>query len=205
MGWFSSVTSPSSSEDAASITSTTSILPGNGITITSTSGIGGGGGSGGSGLIWGGPTGLHQSKPITKEEQAELDSLENELKSWTKVQKIIAFKFLHRNLRQDIVDEACYMDFYKNIMSVDASKFPDATKLAELQEKKQGYYIDSNGLRVTGIHAGVNLGYAYAYSYGYSAGSPSWRFAEIHGIFTKEELMTAHAEITLEEELNSST
>lgn len=137
--------------------------------------------------------GLSTPDPLTKEEEKELRQLEEESTSFIKNKKIEEFKKIPKNIRQRIVDVLVLKTFCNEIGSINENSFDKIDKLRELRRKQslansQPYYNGLSGHYTVGIH-------------------PSTFTAEDSFILNildnipKDDILKAHAEISLEEEL----
>ena len=142
-------------------------------------------------LTWGSSaTSVTLPHPLNSEEEKELENLQKDMNAWKKAKKIASFKTLHQELRQEIVDEACYIEFIKNMENVNELEFQDYQKIQALKVRQSPYFIG-------GISSGCVQGGAHYIG-------NTWKFQQIHQTFTKDELMMAHSEASLEEELRNS-
>lgn len=151
------------------------------ITTTGTSGI--------SGLTFNGLHGIIQPQDLTIEEEKELNELEDLHKFDSKRLKLNYFKSLPKEFRQQMVNVLLWDDLTKEINEISADK---PSRLIELRVKKDGnspYYIRNHIIN----------------------GNSWWLSGHIkisesilpEGI-TKEELLQAHLDASLEEEISES-
>jgi hypothetical protein len=123
---------------------------------------------------------------ISEDEVKELESLEEEVKAWERQQKLVHFKELPRHIRQNIVDEACIKVMLQQMNNVDTSKFEGWARLEELKNKRNIV----RGVTLTAVNGSIYMGHDYTYKYN-----------GITSEFSKEELIDAHAEATIEEDM----
>ena len=121
---------------------------------------------------------------ITPEEEKELEQLEQEMATWKRLQELLEFQKLHVDLRQDIVNEALARDAYIKMQNVEDSKFDHYQRIQELKHKKQPGQIMFNAHYVEPFRGST------------------WRYHEILGKFTTDELIEAHGAATFEEQLH---
>ena len=140
-----------------------------------------GAGGGGSGVTWSG-TGMEST--LTIDEAKQLDILKKDRDLWLKQEKLKAFQKLPNHLRQDIVDEACIVECIKDMSDIDVSKFDKNDEIYKL-ESKNGYYLAIDN--------------ATYHTYPHNS-----KYPVIIGALTRDELVDAHAAITLEENLGDS-
>jgi len=147
----------------------------------------GGGGGGGSGVTTTTATTVEQ---LSEKEKKKLDSLLADRNNWIKQKKLESFQKLPAHLRQQVVDESCIKECINQMNNIDTSKFEGQFEIEKL-EKKQ---YDPNQL----VFNNVNI----------STGGTAWigydnyyKHTDITDQLTKDELMNAHAAITLEENL----
>lgn len=123
---------------------------------------------------------------MTDKEKEELKGIEAEMDKWKIMQKINKFKALPTHIRQDIVDEAILRDLSFDIdKEEDISKFPDYKRFRELKEKRRPEIQFDSMHRVR--HGGSD---SFIFKYG-----------PVLAKFSTEELMEAHAEASLEDEI----
>lgn len=126
---------------------------------------------------------LRQHASISHKEQEELDTLKRSLSKWKHQEKLKRFQELPSHIRQEIVDEALLRDCVRDIhdeASIDEKQFPDYDRLIELKlknQEKNDRCVDSN--RFTG----------------------SSKYQAIISVFKTEELVEAHAQASLEDEI----
>ncbi len=126
---------------------------------------------------------------LTSEESTELSSLEADLEVWHKQQKLAKFKELPTHIRQEIADEACMKYMYDDFYNVDESKFEYIDRINELKIKQGMAYN-------TSYYMGAQTDCDHAHNYKYHS---------FINEFNKKQILMAHAEATLEEEIYGDT
>ena len=125
---------------------------------------------------------------MSKEEVEELKELEKELRVWKKQEELNKYKLLPSHIRQEIVDEALLVDLMGNAEPLN-QKFEYWERMQELRHRENEASSYSNH-----VHAG-----------NYNGPSPSGGFTLKYGPilnkFKTDELLEAHAEASLEEEI----
>lgn len=125
---------------------------------------------------------------LSQQEEIELDNLESKLAIYTKNKKLERFKQLPSNIRQEIVDEAIIKDLRFKFTETEAiDDFLDLERLNALRIRDYSRtYMRGRGIKINPIsdHTMQHLKYPF-----------------ITNIFTVEELMEAHAEASLEDEI----
>lgn len=164
--------------------------------ITGAGGGGGGGSSNNTGNIQlttgtSANTTASIGPDLTPEEVKRLENLIADRDYWIKQEKLNAFKKLPPHLRQRAVDEACMKEYLENVNNIDKSKFDGQDEIEKLESKNRN-----------------NMGFTFSGSSLSIDGTGSWYvdnstsgMVEITNYFTKDELMDAHATVTLEESL----
>lgn len=123
--------------------------------------------------------------PLTENESKKLDSLKEERDKWIKNEKLNNFKELPAHVRQDIVDEAFIKEFIEDIDMVNTDDFPDQKELENLEAKEANVYNQFTDKDIDkGGHYPMNF-----------------KYGRILDEFTREELMLAHTDATMEEAL----
>lgn len=117
----------------------------------------------------------------SNEEIEELESLESELLKWKKQEQLNKFKLLPTHIRQEIVDEAIVNNLVNSQPSDD--EFEDITRLRELRGK-----INPQVLR-------------YSHDNQSTLNSLKLKYEAFINKFTTNELMEAHIEASLEDEI----
>jgi hypothetical protein len=140
-----------------------------------------------------GPGGLSaQIYPsLTPEEQKELETLEQEHRSFIKVNRIKKFQNLPKHIRQEIVDEAYIRDLTQSLASDDDKDFEHLQKLQSLRSKNS---YNNGYATVTSIGGLMHQEYNY-----------SGKYHNIIRHFVTEEIAQAHAQSCLEEALETNT
>lgn len=130
---------------------------------------------------------------ITKEEESELRELEEECKSYVKNKKLQEFKKLPKNLRQRIVDILVLKTFSHDINSVDENSFEKVDRIKELRRKiPNSQYYNNNAYY-------GSQGAIYSTTANFSLEEST--IMNIVNAFERDDLLKAHAEVSLEEEL----
>lgn len=135
------------------------------------------------------------SSGLTSKETDELNQLESEIKHWKHRKQLDKFRKLPANIRQEIVDEALLKDLLTDYEhnTIDETQFDNYERLAELRNKDN---YNPWGNAKMGGH----------YHHGYSEERYQvhhWKYSAIHSQFKTDELLEAHSEATLEEELSN--
>lgn len=138
----------------------------------------------GSSLTWTYPT----SNPLTKEEEAERQLLQDEFDRNIRTQKLSLFKKLHKDLRQRIIDKLMWSEYIQECDNITAAQ-PD--RLRELEARKNPGKIFLSGLQVSSDYGYTNIDF-----FGNGVKLPD-------GI-SSDDLKKAHSEACLEEELNGT-
>ena len=116
---------------------------------------------------------------LSQEEAAELRELEKELEKHEKQNKLNKFKALPVHIRQSIVDESILKDFSDEYFNNNEKDFMHADRLKDLSTLQANMY--------------------------YPISSPNFdfnfKFLPLLSDFTTEELLEAHAEVSLEEQI----
>lgn len=133
--------------------------------------------------------GLQIDTGLTDEESNELNQLESELRNWKHNKQLDKFKQLPAKLRQEIVDEALLKDLVSdyNHDRINVSEFDSYKRMLELRSKRHNPWAD------------VNINHSYN---DFNQNYYHWKYDSIFKQFTTEELVAAHTEVTLEEELS---
>lgn len=128
---------------------------------------------------------------LTEDEKKKLENLKQDRDSWVKQEKVKSFQKLPAHLRQRMVDQACIKECLEEINNIDQTKFEGQSEIEALAQKEvdNGTYIMLDGTATTWNHVMLD-GTNY---------TP--HEVEIIDMFTKDELMEAHAAVTLEENL----
>ena len=130
---------------------------------------------------------------MTDEQKERLAELKKELNIWRKQQKLNKFKGLPEHLRQEIVDEAIVNDMILKIQDVQDSDFPGYQELANLTSIK----MPNN------LFGPIDINFSASFA-GYSASTiTATKYYAIISLFTKDELMNAHMEASIEEQINN--
>lgn len=121
---------------------------------------------------------------MSQEEYDELQELKAELKKWKQQQKLLLFQQMPAHIRQQIVDEALVSDTLKKMNNVPEAEFPEFTRLQQLRKMDLRsinfrYHDDMLGLQQ----------------------APDFKWASLFNQFTVEELIEAHTNATIEEEI----
>lgn len=132
---------------------------------------------------------------LTKEQHERLAELKKELEVWKRHQKLNKFKELPAHIRQEIVDEAIINDMVSNINNIKESDFPNQQELLQLINCKS-----SNNIFAT--VDGTSLGLSYNYHLGSSHSNIS-RYTSIIQCFTKDELIKAHLDASIDDEISN--
>lgn len=120
---------------------------------------------------------------ISKEEEKELNNIEKEYELWVKQYKLNYFKSLSSHIRQSMVDEAIIRKMSLQINKLDEEDFPNVKRMRELRTKQDPRYMP-------GMVSQSRRQCEYSYKY-----------LPIISYFTLDELLNAHAEATLENEI----
>lgn len=129
--------------------------------------------------------GLHR---MSDKEKDELKGLEAELNKWKRLEKLRKFKSLPSHIRQAIVDEAILKDLMGDMdEGVDENKFPDYDRVKDLRSKQKPNFLRNAQFR--GHNVNIH-DHQHMFKYGF-----------ILEKFTTDELMEAHAEASLEDEI----
>lgn len=135
--------------------------------------------------------GIHMTPPpMTTEETNELEMLEQDLTNWKKQQKLVFFKELPVHIRQDIADEAYLKEVAIKFDTIQDASFDNISRMNVLKSKK-----DNRGPPTTHFTI-ANIGHWDT--------SDGFKYKSFLDLFTKNEILTAHAEATLEEELDKA-
>ena len=126
--------------------------------------------------------------PLTSEQQEELDALKVERNNYMNSEKIKSFKELAPHVRQKIVDEACIYDSVNAINNIDYTNLEGNARYNELIDIQNSQW------------GTLGSGSGSVYDRGYEINSI---YSGIIRHFSKEELVNAHAEVTIEEELGA--
>ena len=116
----------------------------------------------------------------TAEEEERLRELEDELKAWKKQKRLDMFKALPPDVRQSIVSESFIRDLQDNYAYQDEADFPDIDELNSLKSS-----IFDTGMKYSNMNS-------FTYDF---------KFWPILNDFSTQELLQAHADISLEEEI----
>ncbi|CAB4125239.1 hypothetical protein UFOVP53_88 [uncultured Caudovirales phage] len=131
---------------------------------------------------------------MTTDEKERLAELRKELEIWKKQQKLNKFKEFPTHIRQEIVDEAIVSDMISKIHGIKDTDFPGHQELHKLSSIKLPNNM-FNGVNLTGLSASF-AGYA----------SPSYsvqKYYAIISLFTKDELINAHIEASIDDEISN--
>lgn len=120
---------------------------------------------------------------ISKEEEKELNNIEKEYELWVKQYKLNYFKSLSSHIRQSIVDEAIIRKMSIQIGKLEEEDFPNVKRMRELRTKQDPRYMPG------------------MVSQSRRQGEYSYKYLPIISYFTLDELLNAHAEATLENEI----
>jgi hypothetical protein len=130
---------------------------------------------------------------MTSEQKERLAELRKGFDIWRKQQKLNKFKGLPEHLRQEIVDEAIINDMALKIQDVQDSDFPGHQELANLTSIKVS----------SGIFDSIDINFSASFT-GYNASIiTTTKYYAITSLFTKDELMNAHMEASIEEQINN--
>jgi hypothetical protein len=135
------------------------------------------------GIVW------SSSASLTLEETEELRQLEIELSLAKRNQRIAIFKKLPIDTRQDIVNQLLLDDAFSQMRTCSGDGFESNARLTHLKSRA----APSFG------HSGITAGYATT-PFGYHQSGTS----AILEFLTKEEVINAHLEQSLEEQLLNS-
>lgn len=124
---------------------------------------------------------------LTKEEYDKLQELREERKKWIRVQKLKEFQKLSAHIRQEIVDEACLCECLNNINSISGNGFEKQEEIEAL-ENKESFSTQSAYIGVCSPSAHIDL---------------ISKYSPFINEFTKDELIEAHANATVEESLDN--
>lgn len=126
---------------------------------------------------------------MTKEEETKLVELERELEQHKKQQKIKAFKMLPPSIRQGVVDDIVLDTFTKSLSNSNEETFDQMVEIKRLRAMKpvQNHFSFSG---LSSQIANIHIDYMHM------------RYSEILKYMTKEEIIAAHLEASLEEEIS---
>lgn len=134
---------------------------------------------------------------MTSIQKDRLETLNKEFEIWKKQQKLVKFKTLPSHIRQEIVDESIVKDLVSKINDIDLDGFPDKKELDKLVNLQT-----STNKQYQGPYATM----AITSSFGLSTNSMNvdvQKYSKILSMFTTEELMRAHTEACLEDEISN--
>jgi hypothetical protein len=130
---------------------------------------------------------------MTKQQENRLDELQKEFDLWKKRQKLMAYKRLPPHIRQDIVDEALYKKMIIETNKIEQTDFPDFKELKDLKSLRESGQHLYSGIASTPFSSSI---------FGHTQSLDVGKYAVILSEFSLEELMQAHTEASLDDELS---
>lgn len=133
---------------------------------------------------------------MTKEQKEKLSELRVELENYKKHQRVVEFKKLPPHIRQEIIDECLIKKMLNAVQEIDITKCPDYVEFKKLKDLEDASNQNLYGTLAT---AGYMTGTTFA-GYNQTVYTMS-KYGTILDLINHDELMKAHAEASLEDEL----